>query len=87
MEKEEGGMMQDQIREQLRQLEWLLDGPFNASASRLIDALILARDERRLLWGLAGSWRGEALMAVLPETNSQNRKRPLWPKPYVSTYK
>ena len=47
-------MNQDQITEQLRQLEWLLDGPFNETASSLMDALILALDERRLLWGLAG---------------------------------
>ncbi len=47
-------MMQDQVADQLRQLAWLLDGPYNATASRLIDALILAREERRLLWGLAG---------------------------------
>ncbi len=47
-------MNQDQIREQLGQLEWLLDGPFNETASSLMDALILAVEERQLLWGLAG---------------------------------
>jgi len=47
--------MQDKIKAQLRQFEWLLDGPFNETASSLMDALILALEERRLLWGLAGN--------------------------------
>ncbi len=45
-------MIQEQIVDQLRQLEMLIDQPFSKTASRLMDTLVFALEGQRITWNM-----------------------------------
>jgi len=50
-------MIQEQIVDQLRQLEMLIDQPFSKTASRLMDTLVFALEGQRITWNM-GTFTG-----------------------------